>query len=166
MCHQFHNIQTYLRYIYCLNLNFSSGLSADILESGYVRSSNNASKEMDSDPVPPDDLVGDTVSKCNMEGDTTPTKFRIEVDQKGVVNTEFSASGLQNEDALESEPDDVELGDFFLDSTSDQVVHPAVLEAKKNEKIKELCSEKNLEKLEGIWKKVISSIHEADRSIS
>ncbi|KAL8528983.1 hypothetical protein ACS0TY_006448 [Phlomoides rotata] len=136
------------------------GLSADVLESGYVSSFNSASKDMGSDSVPPGDLVGDTVSKYDRKGDTTPTKSRIEVDQKGVGNSGShehgtdSASGLQNKDALERESDDVELGDFFMeDSTSDQVLPPTVLEAQKKEKIKELRSEKNLEKLEGIWKK-------------
>lgn len=151
-----------------MKFNFFSGLSADILESGYVSSSNGASKDMGSDPVLPNSPVDDTVSKCDMEGDTTPTESRIDVDQKGVGDSSShehgtdGASGLQSEDALGRESDDVELGDFFLeDSTLDQVLPPAVLETQKKGKIKELCSEKNLEKMEGIWKKVRFSIQEA-----
>ncbi|XP_076947486.1 DExH-box ATP-dependent RNA helicase DExH7, chloroplastic isoform X2 [Bidens hawaiensis] len=49
---------------------------------------------------------------------------------------------------------DIELGDMFLeDSSSGQVLPPEIMEMQKKEKMKELTSEKNLEKLEGIWKK-------------
>lgn len=54
---------------------------------------------------------------------------------------------------------DIELGDMFLeDSSSAQVLHPEIVEFQKKEKMKELTSEKNLEKLEGIWKKVMVAL--------
>lgn len=159
-----------------MNLNYSSGLSVDTLESGYVSSSHRASKDTGSVFVPSDNSGCDTVNKCDMEGDTVPTEFRVEVDQKGVGSSdshEYSTNAaslsipMHNGDALERESDDVELGDFFLeDCTSDQVLPPEVLELQKKEKMKELRSEKNLEKMEGIWKKVISSIHEAEHGIN
>ncbi|KAI3445599.1 hypothetical protein Pfo_002264 [Paulownia fortunei] len=138
------------------------GLSVDILESGYVSSSYRASKDAASDPVPSDNSDGETVNACDIDGDTAPTKFRVEVDQKGVgtsgshessTDTASISIPTQNGDALERESGDVELGDFFLEGTSDQILPPEVLELRKKEKMKELCSGKNLEKMEGIWKK-------------
>ncbi|PIN25354.1 DEAH-box RNA helicase [Handroanthus impetiginosus] len=134
------------------------GLSVDILESEYVSSSHRASKDGHSDPVPPENFDGDAVNVY----DTVPTEFRVEVDQKGVgrsgsheslTDTAVSIQ-TQTRDASEMESGDVELGDFFgEDDKSDQVLPPEVFELQKKEKLKELCSGKNLEKMEGIWKK-------------
>lgn len=52
---------------------------------------------------------------------------------------------------------DVELGGFFLEEAA-EVLPPEVLEMQKKKKMRELFSEKNLEKLDGIWKKVISKM--------
>ncbi|KAK4438352.1 DExH-box ATP-dependent RNA helicase DExH7, chloroplastic [Sesamum alatum] len=138
------------------------GLSVDILESGYVSSSHHASKDALSDPVPSYNSDGHPVNVC-MEGETAPAGFSVEVDQKRVdssVSHEYSTDTAstsiptQNGDALEKESGDVELGDFFLeDSVPDQVLPPEILDLQKKEKLKELSSEKNLEKMEGIWKK-------------
>ncbi|KAL0357191.1 UNVERIFIED_CONTAM: DExH-box ATP-dependent RNA helicase DExH7, chloroplastic [Sesamum calycinum] len=139
------------------------GLSVDILESGYVSSSRHASKDEPSDPVPSYNSDGHPVNLCDMEGETAPTGFSVEVDQKRVdssdshvysTDTGSTSIPVQNGDALEKESGDVELGDFFLeDSVPDQVLPPEILDLQKKEKMKELSSGKNLEKMEGIWKK-------------
>ncbi|GFQ01628.1 ATP-dependent RNA helicase dhx29 [Phtheirospermum japonicum] len=139
------------------------GLSIDILESGYVSSSRRASDDVASDPVPSDNPDGDMVNVCRIEDDTACTEFRVEVDEKEVsssgshdnsTDTASLSIPIQNGDALESESGDVELGDFFLEDggTSNQI-SPEILELQKKEKMKELCSEKNIEKMEGVWKK-------------
>ena len=54
------------------------------------------------------------------------------------------------------EPEDVEIGNFFLeDVETNSDVAQELLKLKKKEKMKELSSGKNSEKLDGIWKKVI-----------
>ncbi|KAL2254311.1 UNVERIFIED_CONTAM: DExH-box ATP-dependent RNA helicase DExH7, chloroplastic, partial [Sesamum indicum] len=139
------------------------GLSVDILESGYVSSSSHASKDAPSDPVPSYNSDGHPVNLSDMEGETAPTGFSVEVDQKLVDSSDsheystdngFTSFPSQNGDALEKESGDVELGEFFLeDSVPDQVLPPEILDLQKKEKMKELSSGKNLEKMEGIWKK-------------
>ncbi|KAJ6711302.1 hypothetical protein OIU79_007701 [Salix purpurea] len=55
---------------------------------------------------------------------------------------------------VSEESEDVEIGTFFMDdASSNDVLSPEILELQKREKKRELCSEKNLEKLDGIWKK-------------
>ncbi|KAJ7968010.1 ATP-dependent RNA helicase [Quillaja saponaria] len=54
----------------------------------------------------------------------------------------------------EEEPGDVELGDFFSeDAPSNDILPPDILKLQKQEKLRKLYEEKNLEKLDGIWKK-------------
>ncbi|WCJ18473.1 RNA helicase family protein [Euphorbia peplus] len=54
----------------------------------------------------------------------------------------------------EDESEDVELGDsFFDDAASNEALPAQMLELQKKERMRELTSEKNLEKLDGIWKK-------------
>ncbi|KAL0384606.1 UNVERIFIED_CONTAM: DExH-box ATP-dependent RNA helicase DExH7, chloroplastic [Sesamum radiatum] len=139
------------------------GLSVDILESGYVSSSRHASNDASSDPVPSYNSDGHPANSCDMEGETALSGFSVEVDQKRVdssdsheysTDTGSTSIPAQNGDALEKESGDVELGDFFLeDSVTDQVLPPEILDLQKKEKMKELSSGKNLEKMEGIWKK-------------
>lgn len=148
---------------YFLYLNYSSGLSVDILESGYASSSHGIAEGRELMYVPSGDSGGNTVNKCDIVDETDCTDFRVELDQKGVGSSHSTGTApvsfyLQSRDALDRESDDAELGDFFLeDSPSDQVLPPEVLEIQKEEIMRELCNEKNLAKLEGIWKKVISS---------
>ena len=57
--------------------------------------------------------------------------------------------------SAQGEVGDVELGGFFLeDDSSSEILPPDILKVQKQEEIRRL-SEKNLDKLEGIWKKVI-----------
>ncbi|XP_015580752.1 DExH-box ATP-dependent RNA helicase DExH7, chloroplastic isoform X1 [Ricinus communis] len=65
-----------------------------------------------------------------------------------------SSVPVQGKIDLEDETADMELGGFFMeDATSNEALPPEVLELQKKEKMKKLSSEKNLEKLDGIWKK-------------
>lgn len=85
-------------------------------------------------------------------GDTeiVTEKFSEAVSTQGISSSVPSQEGT----VADEDPGDIELGDMFLeDSSSGQVLHPDILELQKKEKMKELTSEKNLEKLEGIWKK-------------
>lgn len=66
-----------------------------------------------------------------------------------------SSVPLDDKAASGGEPEDVELGSFLFEEDSSADVSATVLELQKKEKMRELCSQKNLEKLEGIWKKVI-----------
>ncbi|XP_076921009.1 DExH-box ATP-dependent RNA helicase DExH7, chloroplastic-like [Bidens hawaiensis] len=84
------------------------------------------------------------------------------VEQVGPQDNEKVTDNCSTEDVSLSVPSqdadedsgDIELGDMFLeDSSSGQVLPPEIVEMQKKEKMKELTSEKNLEKLEGIWKK-------------
>ncbi|XP_065871411.1 DExH-box ATP-dependent RNA helicase DExH7, chloroplastic [Euphorbia lathyris] len=61
---------------------------------------------------------------------------------------------VQDNIILEDESEDVELGDsFFEDAASNEALSAQMLELQKKERMRELTSEKNLEKLDGIWKK-------------
>ncbi|KEH32765.1 ATP-dependent RNA helicase [Medicago truncatula] len=55
-------------------------------------------------------------------------------------------------DSAEGVAGDIELGGFFLEDVPSNEIHPDILKAQKIEKVKRL-SEKNLDKLDGIWKK-------------
>lgn len=58
-------------------------------------------------------------------------------------------------DPVQGEVEDIELGGFFLeDVPSGEILPHDILKVQKQEKIKRL-SEKNFDKLDGIWKKVI-----------
>lgn len=139
------------------------------MESGYVvSSSHGVAEEKGPEYLPSGDSGGNTANKCDIVNETVCTES-VQLNQVGLDSSDSHgiSSGtapvsiyMQSEDALEGKSDDVELGDFFLEgSSSDQVLPPEVLELQKKEKIRELWSEKNLEKMEGIWKKVIFSIH-------
>ncbi|KAJ8755628.1 hypothetical protein K2173_022223 [Erythroxylum novogranatense] len=54
---------------------------------------------------------------------------------------------------LEKELADMELGDFFLEDRSKETLPVELLDLQRKEKMKELSGGKNLDKLDGIWKK-------------
>ncbi|KAI3497504.1 hypothetical protein L1887_40163 [Cichorium endivia] len=95
------------------------------------------------------------------DGDTRSCIEQTDLkDHENVCSEDVSTKGISvnvpNNDAAvsDNESGDIELGDMFLeDSSSAQVLDPGIVEMQKKEKLKELTSEKNLEKLEGIWKK-------------
>nr|XP_043628822.1 DExH-box ATP-dependent RNA helicase DExH7, chloroplastic [Erigeron canadensis] len=91
------------------------------------------------------------VEKLDPEDDGTFTdNYPEDLLMQGLALSFPSQDGtVVNEDSEE-----IELGDMFLeDSSSGEVLHPRIVELQKKEKMKELTSEKNLEKLEGLWKK-------------
>ncbi|KAL6494488.1 hypothetical protein OROGR_031288 [Orobanche gracilis] len=143
-------------------LQSEAGLSVDILEPGYVNSSCLASNDVASNPVPSDNSDGDMVNVCSIEDATASTKFRVEVDEDKVCSsgshdssTDTASLSIPVQNGDEMEAVDVELGDFFVedDGTSNQNLPPEILELQKKEKMKELCSGKNIEKMHGVWKK-------------
>lgn len=70
------------------------------------------------------------------------------------ANSDMSSAQAVRKDSVEEEADDVELGGFFLeDAPSNEMLSSDILEMQKQEQIIKLC-EKNLEKLDGIWKMV------------
>lgn len=101
------------------------------------------------------------------EGGNSAASVMFLGEEKGSVNDsesskEFyaeSVSSLPAEEkgASENVSEDVEIGDFFLeDSSINDALLPEVLKYQETEKkMRELCSEIFLEKLDGIWKKVI-----------
>lgn len=109
-----------------------------------------------------------TANKCDIVNETVCPEL-VHLDQVGLDTSDSHgcSSGtapvsvdMQSGDTLDGKPEDMELGDLFLEESSlDQVLPSEVLEVQKKEKFRELCSEKNLEKMEGIWKKVLCSIH-------
>ncbi|XP_051147051.1 DExH-box ATP-dependent RNA helicase DExH7, chloroplastic isoform X2 [Andrographis paniculata] len=136
------------------------GLPADILESGYVNA-NRGSKDKLSIARPSENSDGDSVGG-DTEHETTHTEYKDEVDLKkantsgsheSLVDSSPTVTPTPNGEALETESGDVELGGFFLEEGGSDEIPAEILELQKKEKMKELCSEKNLEKMEGIWKK-------------
>uniref|UniRef100_A0A2C9V5D8 RNA helicase n=1 Tax=Manihot esculenta TaxID=3983 RepID=A0A2C9V5D8_MANES len=66
----------------------------------------------------------------------------------------LSCESAQGTIVIVDDARDVELGGlFFEDAASNEALPPEVLELQKKEKMRELSSGKNLEKLDGIWKK-------------
>ncbi|MED6225014.1 hypothetical protein PIB30_089671 [Stylosanthes scabra] len=57
------------------------------------------------------------------------------------------------ENSVEGEAEEMELGGFFEDASSNEILPPDVLRLQKEEKFKRLLESKNLETLDGIWKK-------------
>ncbi|GFY88556.1 RNA helicase family protein [Actinidia rufa] len=136
------------------------GLSDDILASGQESSSFCAYEDVSYSSMPSQQT--EPVALWNEKCDTASvlhaveSKLNVEV-EGGCTSTDVSSE--QNfvtvpVQALEEGPGDVELGNFFLeDASSSDIIPPEVVNLQKKEKVRELSSEKNLEKLEGIWKK-------------
>ncbi|XP_047960360.1 DExH-box ATP-dependent RNA helicase DExH7, chloroplastic isoform X2 [Salvia hispanica] len=141
------------------------GLSVDILESGYVCSSHGVSVTEDKGPeyVPSGNSGGNAANIFDVVDETACTEFGVQLEQTGLDSSDLHehssesapvSISMQNGDASDEKPDDVELGDLFSEDISlDQVLPREVLEEQKRERMRELCSEKNLGKMEGIWKK-------------
>ncbi|KAA8545478.1 hypothetical protein F0562_020262 [Nyssa sinensis] len=139
------------------------GLSDDILVSGYENPSYCASEEKSRDSM--HNKHPDAVTLCSEEGILVSVVDAVESKVDGSVvesssskefSTEHDPSSIPVQNIIDSkeESEDVELGDFFLeDASSGEVLPPEVVKLQKKEKMKELSSGRNLEKLEGIWKK-------------
>ncbi|XP_057978145.1 DExH-box ATP-dependent RNA helicase DExH7, chloroplastic isoform X2 [Malania oleifera] len=140
------------------------GLSDDILAAGYEQLSGctsaedascdnmfhkhideSTSSDIDNSSASVVRVVESSVDE-NLMGSWSSREFNIECNSLG-------ASG-QERISLEEDSGDVELGDFFVENNpSSEILLPDILKHQKKEKMKEFSSGKNLEKLDGIWKK-------------
>ncbi|XP_017226495.1 DExH-box ATP-dependent RNA helicase DExH7, chloroplastic isoform X2 [Daucus carota subsp. sativus] len=125
------------------------GLSDDLLSSVYETTYNHGSEQ--TSDLPP----------CEHLNDNNPSNAEDVVESK-VENVDESCSPKDiseesvstDKGAVEDESGDIELGNLlFEDSLPNEVIPSEVMKLQKKEKIRELSSGKNLEKLEGIWKK-------------
>ncbi|XP_019173848.1 PREDICTED: DExH-box ATP-dependent RNA helicase DExH7, chloroplastic isoform X2 [Ipomoea nil] len=134
------------------------GLSDTILESGYESFSHQALQDLSCPSIPSENLEADVVTLQNGEDCITSSlhEWELNVDKKVAgLSTEEDAVSVSIPEKTESEGEsaDVELGNFLFEEASAAELPAEVLERQKKEKLRELLSEKNLEKLEGIWKK-------------
>ncbi|XP_022748669.1 DExH-box ATP-dependent RNA helicase DExH7, chloroplastic isoform X3 [Durio zibethinus] len=140
------------------------GLSDDILESDFLheRASACVSEDMFNSSIPEEHP--EVISLGDEEGNSAASVMFLDEATCSVNDTEssneFSTNSIpsllpaQGKGVSENMLEDVEIGDFFLEDTSvNDALPPEVLKLQKKEKMKELYSEKNLEKLDGIWKK-------------
>ncbi|XP_015875842.3 DExH-box ATP-dependent RNA helicase DExH7, chloroplastic isoform X1 [Ziziphus jujuba] len=88
--------------------------------------------------------------------ESTIVEDKMEYSGPKELQVKCTRSGVSVEEKIPAEEDsiDVELGNFFLeDGPSNEGLPPDVYELQRKEKMREMSSEKNLEKLEGIWRK-------------
>ena len=141
-----------------------SGLSDDSLslEHGHEISSNFKSERASTGHEPVDCFKEKT--PCDTEGlasDKTAVDGSDLESHSMVEHLVKSGSPvvLAEKNSAQGEVGDVELGGLFLeDDSSSEMLPPDIVKVHKQEKIRRL-SEKNLDKLEGIWKKVIFVLH-------
>ncbi|XP_020533292.1 DExH-box ATP-dependent RNA helicase DExH7, chloroplastic isoform X2 [Jatropha curcas] len=144
----------------------SLGLSDDMLaqEFDHERHSVSVPEGTSMSAMPQEQLQEKTSSDAEGGSDFLVPSDEIPVEANDVESSssvEFSEESIpssvpvQKDIVLEDEAGEVELGDFFLeDVASNEALPPQVLELQKKEKRREeLLNEKNLEKLDGIWKK-------------
>lgn len=146
-----------------------AGLSDDVLASDFEheRASSYATQETCTTSVPCEEPEVETIEDVYGGSDILMDSDESLIDGKRTESCgskEFAhqpiPSAVPIPEKTEDESDDVELGGFFLeDAPSSEVLPPEILELQKQEKMRELCSAKNLEKLEGIWKKVMFVIY-------
>lgn len=106
----------------------------------------------------------EAVTLCEVEGGSVmhPSESTFDGSETEFLNSNelsmksiSSSVPVEERLAAQEESVDVELSSFFEDAPSSEVLPPEVLKLQNKEKMKELSSGKNLEKLEGIWRKVI-----------
>lgn len=116
------------------------GLSTDILASSDYESSSTSFNETSDGSMP----FKKDIAECE---DRT-------ISHELLNECNLSTAPSIDVKALEGESGEVELSNFFSeDAAKDETLPSAVLELQKRERMSELLSGKNLEKLEGIWKK-------------
>ncbi|KAJ0020057.1 hypothetical protein Pint_31398 [Pistacia integerrima] len=133
------------------------GLSDNALASDFVleRASAYASADTVSRSMPYDDP--EVVTSDEIYGGSD----FVEHTDKSIVggNKEFPLKPIPSgvsvqEKAEDNESGDVELGGFFSeDAPSSEALPTEIMKLQKKEKMRMLCSDKNIEKLDGIWKK-------------
>lgn len=144
---------------------YRAGLSDDILALDFEnqRASSYATKDTCTSSVPDEDPESDDEhggSDFDMHTDHLIIGGK---DSESCSSKEFPLQPIPSvepvQEKTEDEPADVELGGFFSeDALFGDTLAPEILELQKKEKMRELCSDKNIEKLDGIWKKVMSVI--------
>uniref|UniRef100_F6HK50 RNA helicase n=1 Tax=Vitis vinifera TaxID=29760 RepID=F6HK50_VITVI len=138
------------------------GLSDNSLESGfrYEHASGFASEDMSYNSMP--EKHPEAITLCEVEGGSVmhPSESTFDGSIKECfsstelsMNSVSSSVPLEERIAAQEDSGDVELSNFFEDAPSSEVLPHEVLKLQNKEKMKELSSGKNLEKLEGIWKK-------------
>ena len=143
-----------------------TGLSDDILESDFLHERASACvsegtftssmPEEQSEVISLGDEEGNSAASVMFLGEATDAVNDTESSKEFLTKSIPSLLPAQEKGVSENMSEDVEIGDFFLeDSSINDAVLPEVLKLQKKEQMKELYSEKNLEKLDGIWKKVI-----------
>ncbi|XVE94165.1 hypothetical protein REPUB_Repub01dG0258300 [Reevesia pubescens] len=136
------------------------GISDDILASNFLHERVSESTFTSSMPEEHPEVI----SLDDEEGNSAASIMFLDEETGGVNDTEsskeFSTKSIpsmlpaQEKSVSENMSEDVEIGDFFLeDSSINDALAPEVLKLQKREKMNELYSEKNLKKLDGIWKK-------------
>ena len=107
----------------------------------------------------------EAITSFDVEGDSTIVTESI-VDENHLESSSsigfplnpIPSSVPHDGEIVSEESEDVEIGNFFIDeASSNDILSSEIVELQKREKKRELCSEKNLEKLDGIWKKVLTS---------
>ncbi|CAL1385571.1 unnamed protein product [Linum trigynum] len=139
------------------------GLSADFLSQEFAHQSN--SQGMPESSFSPTVQYLEAAPSVDSEDASLPTR---QAEESPICGTDIECSSSAEDlskpvsyseldpekDVLGTDSEEVELGGFFLeDSAPNELIAAEVLEFQKKERIKELWSGKNLEKLEGIWKK-------------
>ncbi|KAL1204479.1 DExH-box ATP-dependent RNA helicase DExH7 [Cardamine amara subsp. amara] len=136
------------------------GLSEAMLESEFQReyAFEEATEKESTSPIP--DKVHESVNAdaLSIQPLDDPSLGTNPVESSGSEEiqpkTIPSSSPGQELVTSDDNTEDVELGDMFSEDVPPSEASPhELLELQKKEKMRELCSEKNLEKLEGIWKK-------------
>ncbi|KAK6945466.1 Helicase-associated domain, partial [Dillenia turbinata] len=129
------------------------GLSEDVLTSSFEATP--ASVAVDSIDLTSGDREGGSSSFVNAVVSGFD-KNTVESDSLKEILGSIVSNGVSIPERTASEEDSgsVELGNFFSeDASSVEVLPDEVLKLQKKEKMQELSSGKNLEKLDGIWKK-------------
>lgn len=145
--------------------NFCAGLSVDILESEFENEQAfyAASEATNVASMPDKQSEGDTFGDVErdsifvlhaVESTSDGNETELCTSKDSPVKPTLTDVPAQETIVGEEESGDVELGNFFSeDGPLDESLSTEVYKLQKKEKTKEM-SEKNLEKLGGIWKKV------------
>ncbi|XP_004300262.1 PREDICTED: ATP-dependent RNA helicase DHX36 [Fragaria vesca subsp. vesca] len=131
------------------------GLSDDILASEFeqeqsIERAYSAFEDTDTSSEPYKQADGLHADELKADGNDMEPCSSVQLP----INSTPSDLPVQEKIAAEEETTDMEIGNFFLeDAPSNDFLTPTILELQKKEKLREMLSEKNLEKLDGIWKK-------------
>ncbi|KAM5573325.1 DExH-box ATP-dependent RNA helicase DExH7, chloroplastic-like [Rosa sericea] len=131
------------------------GLSDDILASEFeqeqsIERAYSAFEDTDASSQPYKQSEGLHADELKVDGNDMEHCSSVQLP----INSTPSDLPVQEKIVAEEETTDMEIGNFFLeDAPSNEFLTPTILELQKKEKLREMLSEKNLEKLDGIWKK-------------